>query len=187
MLAHAHRRRPESGQGHPLGPAGAQRPGRGSRKGRHCASGSRVAEPGGPALPAVPEIVPPSRATRARNAPAGRTWCSGARRRRLRPRSGAAGHQHPTPVRSPAASEPPAVPAQPEPRAYLTSQPPPRLASHPLAGRQAPRMRTQRPAPPPRAARSTRAACRLAGLGWVCRCPLGSASAPPDFLSSPWG
>ena len=66
-------------------------------------SGSRVSGLGGPVLPAVPGILPPARATRAHNAPVGWPWCSGARRRRLLLQRGAAGHQHPTPVRSPAA------------------------------------------------------------------------------------
>lgn len=57
-------------------------PAREAGRGRHCTAGSRVARPGGPALPAVPEILPPAHATRARNAPAGRTWCGGERRRR---------------------------------------------------------------------------------------------------------
>lgn len=42
------------------------------------------------------------------------------------------------------------------------------------------------PAPPPRAARRAGHACCFAGLGRVCRCPLGSASAPPESLSSRW-
>lgn len=110
-----------------------------ARWGRHTAPqvGARVAGPGGPALPAAPEILPPAHATRARNAPAARTWCNGARRRRWRrrlPQRGPAGHQHPTPARSPAHSPPPeapAVPAQPEPRAHLTSRAPPRPAAGP--------------------------------------------------------
>lgn len=128
--------------------------GGGAGKGRHCTSGSRVAGLGGPALPAIPEIVPQARATRARNAPAGQTWCSGARRRRLLPQSDAAGHQHPTSVRSPAAFRNTAVPAQREPRAHLTSQLPPQRSAHPLARRQAPRMRTGVPRLLPRTPRA---------------------------------
>lgn len=126
---------PAPGQGRPWAPRVPTGRGGGAARGRHCASGSRVAGPGGPALPAVPEIVPPARATRARSAPAGRTWCGGARRRRRRrlPESGAAGHQHPTPARPLARrlQEAPAVPAQREPRAHLTSHPCPRALPPP--------------------------------------------------------
>lgn len=159
----------------------------GAGKGRHGTSGSRVAGLGGPALPAIPEIVPRARATRARNAPAGQTWCSGARRRRLLPQSDAAGHRHPTSVRSPAAfrstscscaagaTRAPDVTAP-----TLALGPPPRPEASPAHAHGPP------PAPPPHAARPPRDLGSRAGLGKVCRCTFGNASAPTEFLSSSW-
>lgn len=114
-----------------------------------CTSGSRVSGLGGPVLPAVPEILPPARATRARNAPAGRPWCSGARRRRLLLQRGAAGHQHPTPVRSPVAFRSTSCFCA----AGATRAPdvtaPALVPAPPLAGSQALRMRTLRPGSAP--------------------------------------
>ena len=138
---------------------------------RHCTAGSRAAQPGGPALPAVPEILPPAHATRARNAPAGRTWCGGARRRRRLPQRGATGRQHHSPSARRPPSETPAVPAQPEPRAHLTSQPPPRRPPHPLAGEAGPaHAHTLPPGSAP--ARRLGDRCSSAGLGGSVAAPL---------------
>lgn len=71
-------------------------------------------------------------------------------------------------------SEAPAVPAQPEPRAHLTSQPPPRLPPHPLSGRQAPGMRTHLLRLRPRTPRACRAiAVALQDLAHSAATPLG--------------
>lgn len=157
----------------------------GAGRGRYCTSGSRVEGPGGPALPAVPEILPPARATRARNAPAGRTWCSGARRRRrLLPQRGAAGHQHPTAVRSPAvfrgtscscaagATRAPDVTA-PAP----APAPPPRPETGSAHAQRRPLAR------PPRAARWSRTEGVSRVLGWSASGPRGmNEFAPPGSL-----
>lgn len=162
--------------------------GGGAGKGRHCTSGSRVAGLGGPALPAIPEIVPQARATRARNAPAGQTWCSGARRRRLLPQSDAAGHQHPTSVRSPAAFRNTAVRpcAAGATRASDVTAPTPALGPPPRPEASPAHAHGRPPAPPPHAARPPWDLRSLAGLRKVCCCTFGNASAPPEFLSSSW-
>lgn len=191
-LVRADHQPPGPGQGHPCALTAPTARAGGAGRGRHCSSGSRVEGPGGPALPAVPEIPPPARATRARNAPAGRAWCSGARRRRRLPQRGVArrGPSTPRPCARRPSSEAPAVPAQPEPRAHLTSQPPPRRPARPLAGRQAPRMRKHLPlalAPPPRGARAgpgTSGALRV--LAWSASGPWGMGLRLQD-LSSSWG
>lgn len=131
------------------------------------------------------KLLPPARATRARNAPAGQTWCSGARRRL--PQRGAASHRIYRVSTGQPPSQTPAVPAQPEPRAHLTSQPQPRRPPHPLAGRQPPAHAHAPPRsrPAPRQEPAARVVVPLR-VGWVSQCFFRNASALTESLMPSW-